>query len=79
MSDWRLNGQDKYLKHVCLKHIKFIDKSKKSDHEHCEFCLEEISDYPDAIKQAYCTDDEYHWICDDCYNDFKSSFDWTII
>lgn len=80
MNDWRLNGQQKYLNHVKLKHIKFSNlQYDKSNHEHCEFCLEKISIFSDCIHEAYCTEDEYHWICDDCYNDFKDIFDWKII
>ena len=52
------------------------DKLNPSDHEHCEFCLEKISNYPNTIHDAYCTEDEYHWVCDNCYNDFKTRFNW---
>ena len=76
MSDWRLNGQEKYLYGVKLKHINIKDKSNPSDHEHCEFCLEKISNYSDTIHEAYCTEDEYYWICDNCYNDFRAMFNW---
>lgn len=79
MNDWRLNGQETYLKNVRLKHIKFSEKTTKSDHEHCEFCMEKISSYPDTAHQGYCTEDEYHWICDECFNDFKSLFQWEMI
>lgn len=40
MSDWRLNGQERYLYGVKLKHMNIKDKLNPSDHEHCEFCLE---------------------------------------
>ena len=76
MSDWRLNGQERYLYGVKLKHMNIKDKLNPSDHEHCEFCLEKISNYPNAIHDAYCTEDEYHWVCDNCYNDFKARFNW---
>lgn len=76
MSDWRLNGQEKYLHGVKLKHMNIKDKSNPSDHEHCEFCLEKISNYSDTIHEAYCTEDEYYWVCDNCYNDFRAMFKW---
>ncbi|MBS6591680.1 MAG: hypothetical protein KH324_09310 [Ruminococcus sp.] len=76
MSDWRLNGQERYLYGVKLKHMNIKDKLNPSDHEHCEFCLEKISNYPNTIHDAYCTEDEYHWVCDNCYNDFKARFNW---
>ena len=76
MSDWRLNGQERYLYGVKLKHMNIKDKLNPSDHEHCEFCLEKISNYPNTIHDVYCTEDEYHWVCDNCYNDFKMRFNW---
>ena len=76
MSDWRLNGQEMYLYGVKLKHMNIKDKLNPSDHEHCEFCLEKISNYTNTIHDAYCTEDEYHWLCDNCYNDFKMRFNW---
>lgn len=76
MSDWRLNGQERYLYGVKLKHMNIKDKLNPSDHEHCKFCLEKISNYPNTIHDAYCTEDEYHWVCDNCYNDFKTRFNW---
>lgn len=80
MNDWRLNGQEKYLDHVILKHIKYSSNQYyKSNHKHCAFCFEKIGISSDNIHEAYCTEDEYHWICDDCYNDFKDIFDWKLI
>ena len=76
MSDWRLNGQERYLYGVKLKHMNIKDKLNPSDHEHCEFCLEKISNYHNTIHDAYCTEEEYHWVCDNCYNDFKARFNW---
>lgn len=76
MSDWRLNGQERYLYGVKLKHMNIKDKLNLSDHEHCEFCFEKISNYPNTLYDAYCTEDEYHWVCDNCYNDFKMRFNW---
>lgn len=79
MEDWRLNGQERYLYGAQIKRMKFCNKATKSDHEHCEFCFEKISDHTDTIHEAYCTEDEYYWICDNCYNDFKSIFHWKLI
>ncbi len=79
MDDWRLNGQERYLACVKLKRVNFLDIFHKSDHEHCEFCMEKISTYPDTIHEAYCTLDEYHWICEDCFNDFRDLFHWVIV
>ncbi|MBQ2824141.1 MAG: hypothetical protein IJF18_06155 [Oscillospiraceae bacterium] len=79
MDDWRLNGQEKYLENVNLKHIQFNNKINLSDHEHCEFCTDRISNYIGTKTIGYCTEDEYYWICEECYNDFKDIFHWKII
>lgn len=79
MDDWRLNGQEKYLAGIFLKYISFSERSNKSnDHEHCAFCWEKISEYPDTLQEGYCTKDEYHWICKTCFADFKDKFYWKI-
>jgi hypothetical protein len=79
MTDWRLNGQERYLKNKKIKHIEYKNQVKYSDHEHCEFCMEKISNYSDSLHEGYCTEDEYHWICENCYNDFKDLFNWTLL
>ncbi len=28
---------------------------------------------------AYSTEDRYHWICPECFDDFKTMFEWRII
>ena len=30
-------------------------------------------------KMEYCTIDNYHWICENCFNDFKDMFKWTVV
>lgn len=38
-------------------------------HDHCEFCWEKIE--ADKDMTCYCTEDHHHWVCEECYNDFK--------
>lgn len=77
MDDWRLNGQEEYLSDVKQKRIKYSErKNKSSDHELCAFCWDKISEYPETLNEAYCTENEYHWICEICYIDFKKKFHW---
>jgi hypothetical protein len=28
--------------------------------------------------EGYTTDDQYRWICDTCFVDFRERFDWTV-
>lgn len=79
-NDWRLQGQEKYLFSKTLVHKKYGDKTTTTDHDHCEFCSDKFSiNIPDCLKEGYTTTDDYHWICEKCYLDFKNDFKWTII
>ena len=76
-SDWRLQGQEKYLfgKTLILKN--YADRKTKTDHDHCEFCSDKFSEIiPDCLQSGYTTIDDYHWVCEKCYSDFKESFKW---
>ena len=73
--DWRLTNQEKYLKGVTLIHT--IYKRNSDDrHDHCEFCWEE---FENEVSYGYCTINQYHWICDECFRDFKEMFNWKVL
>ncbi len=76
--DWRRLGQEEYLKGVKLYYKKYKAYSEKWDHDHCEFCWEKFSEKGEGLKSGYTTADNYYWICDQCYNDFKEEFEWEI-
>lgn len=78
MNDWRLTGQEEYLSNVELKKIDQEEIKNKNDlwHEHCEFCMESISNK--YGQDVYSTTDEYRWICKKCFNDFKEKFKWVV-
>lgn len=38
-------------------------------HAHCEFCWEKA--LTDKACVFYCTEDMYHWICEECFHDFR--------
>ena len=80
-NDWRLQGQEKYLKGVTLYLKKYIKISDAWDHDHCEFCWTKFSleGSPDDLDEGYATKDNYHWICKRCFDDFKDIFQWKII
>ena len=45
-------------------------------HDHCSFCLEKaLTDKPCTF---YCTEDMYYWICEECFQDFREKFNWTV-
>lgn len=76
IDDWRFMGQDKYLEGITLKFCNF--DSKFREHDHCEFCFEKFGDGAEDLHQGYCSLDNYHWICENCYNDFKDYFNWKL-
>lgn len=45
-------------------------------HEHCELCWEKA--LTSKCCTFYCTKDFQHWICQECLNDFKDKFYWTV-
>ena len=86
-SDWRLTGQDQYLKGTSLWLRAFKIKAGKDDwdHEHCEFCWqkivtrEKIKEYEaEVISDAYTNENEMRWICPKCFEDFKEQFEWKL-
>jgi hypothetical protein len=76
-SDWRLQGQEKYLIGKELVFKNYINRITSTDHDHCEFCGFKFSDtIPGCLKSGYTTADDYYWICENCYLDFKECFNW---
>ena len=75
-NDWRLTNQMNYLfqKTLIKKHYQPFHKGW--EHEHCEFCETRIDS---SLPFAYATEDDYHWICEECYQDFKEMFQWKVI
>jgi len=73
--DWRLMGQERYLKEKEL-YFKNYKASENDDHDHCEFCSDK---FISKEQKGYCTTDYYYWICPQCYKDFKELFNWEII
>ncbi len=77
MSDWRLQGQERYLAGVALRRKKYTRYREDWEHDHCEFCGRKFSTREGDLNDGYVTSDNYHWVCNDCYEDFKAVFNWT--
>ncbi len=82
-TDWRLQGQEKYLKGIelCWRKYRRYVKNPNWDHDHCEFCWAEFTMRadPDVLHEGYSSLDEYRWICKRCFNDFREMFEWRVI
>ena len=80
-ADWRLFGQERYLTGVTLVHRQWRQSRPDWDHDHCEFCGEKFGGehLGDVLREAWTAPDEYRWICDGCFNDFKDQFQWRLV
>ena len=82
-SDWRLQGQERYLRgaKLAFRSYRRFTESPEWDHDHCEFCWAKfmVEDFPDVLHEGYCTLGEYRWICSTCFNDFRDRFGWELV
>ena len=80
-TDWRLTNQEEYLQGATLYFRNYTKMSEAWDHDHCAFCYSKfmVEDLPDVLHKGYCTEDQYHWICRNCFEDFKDKFQWEVV
>ena len=81
-ADWRLQGQEQYLRGATLIWKRYARYSKQWEHDHCEFCWAEFAEATvvgDALHEGYATPDNYRWICQNCFSDFKDRFAWRLV
>lgn len=76
--DWRLQGQETFLQGVQLYKSEYTPYRVGWDHDHCEFCGKKFSLNNEYLSKGYRTENGYHWICCDCFNDFKQQFQWKV-
>jgi len=79
-NDWRLTNQLSCLGGVVLSRKTYSQSSERWDHDHCAFCWAKVMDRddPEVRREGYATQDEYHWICPTCFEDFRDVFRWTL-
>jgi len=77
--DWRLRGQESYLGGAALHRASYRARSPVWDHDHCAFCWAKFmeSDGPEILREGYTTDNEFHWVCPTCFEDFRRRFGWS--
>jgi len=80
-ADWRLGGQERYLTGVTLRWQEYHAPSANWDHDHCAFCWAKFMDSPEPNVQrtGYATPDHKHWICPQCFADFRDRFAWVVV
>ena len=80
LDDWRLSrDQIKYLKNKKIIFQNYTSNNPLNDHDHCEFCFKKFSNNYNDLGKGYSTLDNYIWICEECYKDFKSIFNWELV
>jgi hypothetical protein len=78
--DWRLQGQERFLKGKTLYWRRYKAYSETWEHDHCAFCGEKLAegDNPNALHEGYATKDNYFWVCKQCFYDFREMFEWKV-
>lgn len=76
--DWRRQGQEIYLKGIKLVWKRYSRYRDGWDHDHCEFCGAKFTESggPGVLTEGYASDDNYRWVCNRCYEDFREEFGW---
>ena len=79
-NDWRLKRQRKYLQGIVLQWKRFEPYRPENASDHCEFCWAKLQnvEQPDILREGYATEDNYYWICKDCFDDFHELFQWIV-
>ena len=78
--DWRRQGQERYLRGATLLFKKYFSPREGWDHDHCEFCGAKFMETGNGknLTEGYATENNYRWVCRECFDDFKSEFKWKI-
>jgi len=78
--DWRRQGQELYLKGATLTFKKYATQKDAWDHDHCEFCGAKFMEPGNdgALTEGYATEDNYRWVCTQCFEDFKGEYRWNV-
>jgi hypothetical protein len=78
--DWRLLGQERYMTGLTLFRRTWRQTRADLDHDHCEFCGAKFSasEDIDVLHEGWTTHDEYRWVCDPCFRDFRDRFQWRV-
>jgi hypothetical protein len=79
-NDWRLHGRTNHLQNAVMVWKTYQPAGETKTHDHCEFCWRKFveGDGSDGLHRGYCTEDEYHWVCPQCFEDFKELLGLTV-
>jgi len=79
MADWRIDNA-KWTRGAVFKFKKYTRPSEEWDHDHCEACWATFmeSGSPDVLTEGYATEDDYRWVCPQCFSDLKEEMGWKL-
>ena len=80
MSDWRIDNA-KWTRGAVIRFAKYAQPRPDWDHDHCEGCWATfMEDGPShTLKEGYVTEDNYRWICAECFRDLKDEMGWKLV
>jgi hypothetical protein len=87
--DWRLMGQERYLQGAAFVRKPYKRRRASWEHDHCDFCQRKLVQAPtadlDSRTEGFAAvgrgpegQDDYYWVCDECFSDFRDRFGWTV-
>ena len=78
--DWRRQGQERYLNGLTFSRKEWTQSREDWDHDHCVFCSVKFmnGNDPEHVKEGYTDSEDYYWICDKCFSDFREEFDFRV-
>jgi hypothetical protein len=79
MTDWRIENA-KHTFGATLQLKKYTRYSESWDHDHCEACWAKFMESagPQIAAEGYATEDNYRWICADCFVALKVAMGWKL-
>lgn len=82
-TDWRLMGQENWLADRRVGWAEWFSNRPGWDHDHCALCSAEFAatktDHVDYTAGYVTADDNYTWVCEPCFADFRDRFRCTFV
>lgn len=80
MTDYRIDNA-KWTRGAVLQFKKYVRYREGWEHDHCSGCWATFMEpgHPDVLTEGYATEDNYRWICEECFRDLKEEMGWTLV
>jgi len=73
----RVQHMKEKLKGIALMRSKWTTIDDSWDHDHCKFCMKTLDASTEEL--AYCSEDYYWWICEECFQEYRDEFEWNLV